>query len=581
MILPAIVPELEPLFQPRSVAVVGATNNRNKWGYSTFRSLMNNFPGELYAVNNRDPNILGHAAYAKVTDIPGHVDLAVVVVPPDSVVEVMEGCVHKGVRSSVIITAGFAEIGPDGKAMQDEVVSIARRGGIRFVGPNCMGMWSAAAKLPAFMFPMRILEGPLALISQGGNIGGALVADATARGIGFRYYVSCGCTADIQIEDYIEYMGHDESVKVILVYIEGLNNDNRFVEKVSAVSLKKPVIVLKPGKTASAARAISSHSGSMAGLDAIYEAAFRKAGVIRTDSTTELLDMGIGFLTQPLPRGRNVVITTPGGSYGVMCAEACALRGLNVIDLPASALEAFNSMFPARWSHGNPVDPAGDRDFVQYLRAPEILLQCPEVDALIFMGFGSFSGISSVFASDIEDLHLEKFLDGLAGFRDTAKIVVEVLTSGDRSQIREIIKQLIQKLLDVIMPSDALEMEEFLNTVSTGLTTEKMMRSSLYEKAKDLFASVAAGDVGGIRTADVLELMEPIIGALVGGLIQKYGKPVITTTFTEENSQISEDGHFPYPNSDRASNVLAKLVAYREYLEKRKSERHRPPQDSE
>jgi len=581
MTLPEITPELAPLFQPRSVAVVGATNNRNKWGYSTFRSLMNSFPGELYAVNKRDPNILGHTAYAKVTDIPGHVDLAVIVVPPDGVVEVMEDCVQKGVRSSVVITAGFSEIGPAGKAMQDEVVSIARRGGIRFVGPNCMGMWSAAAQLPAFMFPMRILEGPLALISQGGNVGGALVADATARGIGFRYYVSCGCTADIQIEDYIEYMGYDESVKVIMVYIEGLNNDNRFVEKVSAISLKKPVIVLKPGKTEAAARAISSHSGSMAGLDAIYKAAFRKAGVIRTESTTELLDMGIAFLTQPLPRGRNVVITTPGGSYGVMCAEACALRGLNVIDLPTRALEAFNSMFPARWSHGNPVDPAGDRNFVQYLKAPDILLRCPEVDALIFMGLGSFSGMSSVFAGDIEDLHLAKFLDGLAGFRDTAKTVVEVLAFGDRSQIREIIKQLIGKLFNVIMRSDVVELEEFLDTVSTGLTTEKMMRSSLYEKAKDLFASIAAGDVGGIRTTDVLELMEPIIGALVGGLIQKYGKPVITTTFTEENSRISEDGHFPYPNSDRASNVLAKLAEYGEYLEKRIAEQDHSLEDTD
>ena len=225
--------EFEPLFRPRSVAVVGASNNRNKWGNSTFTSLMNNFTGDLYAVNNHDTNVLGYPAYMKVTDIPGHVDLVVIVVPPEIVAGVMEDCARKGVRAGVIITAGFAEVGPVGKAMQDEVVDIAQRGGIRLVGPNCMGMWSAAGKLPAFMFPMRILEGPLALVSQGGNIGGALVADATARGIGFRYYVSCGCTADIQIEDYIEYMGQDDSVKVIMVYIEGLTNDNRFVEKVS------------------------------------------------------------------------------------------------------------------------------------------------------------------------------------------------------------------------------------------------------------------------------------------------------------------------------------------------------------
>ncbi|MBW2092806.1 MAG: CoA-binding protein, partial [Deltaproteobacteria bacterium] len=362
-----IMTELEPLFHPRSVAVIGATNNLTKWGFSTFYSLMRHYQGDLYAVNNRDSEILGRPAYARVTDIPGPVDLAVIVIPPEKVAGVMAECVEKKVKASVIITAGFAEIGPQGKARQDEVVKIARQGGIRLVGPNCMGMWSAAANLTAFMFPLPIMKGPLSLVSQGGNVGGALVADAVSRGIGFQYYVSCGCTADIQIEDYIEYMGHDDSVKVIMVYIEGLADGERFVRKVKPVTLRKPVIALKPGKTDAAARAISSHSGALSGSNFIYEAAFKKAGVIRADTTMELLDVAIGLLTQPLPRGRNVVITTPGGSYGVMCADACASLGLNVIDLPSGAMETFNAMFPSRWSHGNPVDPAGDRNLIQYL----------------------------------------------------------------------------------------------------------------------------------------------------------------------------------------------------------------------
>ena len=398
--------DLEPLFRPQSVAVVGASNNFAKWGYSTFACIMTSYPGDLYPVNKRDKEILGHKAYPGVNDIPGPVDLVIIVVPPEAVAGVMTECVEKGVKAAVIITAGFAEVGAEGRAMQDEVVDIARKGGIRLVGPNCMGMWSAAATLTAFMFPLPIMPGPLALVSQGGNIGGALVADAVARGVGFQYYVSCGCTADIPIEEYIEYLGNDDSVKVILVYIEGLGESSRFVEKVKAVTLKKPVVVMKPGKTEAAARAISSHSGTMSGSDLIYTAVFKKAGVIRTENTTQLLDVAIGLLTQPLPRGRNVVITTPGGSYGVMCAEACALRGLNVIDLPGKAMETFNAMFPSRWSHGNPVDPAGDRDFVQYLRAPEILLEYPEVDAIIFMGFGSFSGLSSTFAGGMNNVQI-------------------------------------------------------------------------------------------------------------------------------------------------------------------------------
>ncbi|MBW1814665.1 MAG: CoA-binding protein, partial [Deltaproteobacteria bacterium] len=174
MIKPDIVMELEPLFRPQSVAVIGATNNRAKWGYSTFFSLQNNYPGKLYPVNRQDDTILGCQAFPKVTDIPGPVDLVVVVVPPENVAKVMEDCVAKGVKAGVIISAGFAEIGEKGKTMQDEVIKIAKQGDIRLVGPNCMGMWSAAGNLPAFMFPMRIMPGPLALISQGGNIGGAL-----------------------------------------------------------------------------------------------------------------------------------------------------------------------------------------------------------------------------------------------------------------------------------------------------------------------------------------------------------------------------------------------------------------------
>ena len=563
-----LITQLKPLFQPRSVAVIGASNDRNKWGNSTFISLIKSFTGDLYAVNNHSPEIQGYSAYKKVIDIPGHVDLVVIVAPPEYVAGVMEDSVIKGVKAAVIITAGFAEVGPEGKILQDQVMEVARRGSIRIVGPNCMGMWSAAGNLPAFMFPMRILDGPLALVSQGGNIGGALVADATFRGIGFKYYVSCGCTADIQIGDYIEYMGQDDSVKVIMVYIEGLSINNRFVEKVSKVTRKKPVIVLKLGKTMAAAKAISSHSGSLAGLDSIYDAAFKKAGVTRVNSTTEMLDTALAFLTQPLPKGRNIVITTPGGSYGVLCAEACALRGLNVIDLPENILEKFNAMFPARWSHGNPVDPAGDRDFIQYLRAPEMLLQCPEVDAIIFMGFGSFSGMSSVFASDVEDSSYSGYLDGLSGFQEMAKQIVTVLDSGDEKQIKVTIVQLIQVFFDAMMPKKATEIEEFLETVSNALTTAEMLRSQFFTNLARFFNILAVGDFKSVEISDILDLIEPMIGAYVNGLIAKYNKPVITTTFTEENTRMSETGHFPFPNSDRASTVLAKMVEYREYLER-------------
>ena len=563
---PGIINELEPLFRPRSVAVVGASNNRAKWGYSTFSSLKDGFPRDLYAVNRRSDEVQGYPAFKRVTDIPGPVDLVVIVVPPEAVPGVMEDCAAKGVKAGVIITAGFGEVGPEGKALQDRVVDIARKGGIRLVGPNCMGMWSAAGSLPAFMFPMTVVDGPLALVSQGGNIGGAIVADAVARGVGFRYYVSCGCTADIQIEDYIDYMGQDEAVKVILVYIEGLGESNRFVEKVKAVTVKKPVVVLKPGRTEAAAKAISSHSGALSGADRIYEAAFRKAGVVRTDTSTELLDVAIGLLTQPTPRGRNVVITTPGGSYGVMCAEACALRGLKVIDLPSGALEAFNAMFPSRWSRGNPVDPAGDRDFVQYLRTPEILLPYPEIDALIFMGFGSFSSLSTVFASGRNKEDQERLWRSLEKLTGLAEPALEVLRSGEVDRLKDLLRAGLRMGFESIMTTSPEDMDIFMEILSEALTSEKMLTSSFYRDLEVLLSALARGDLEAINIEDVAGLMEPVLGALATSWTKRFKKPVITTTFTEVTSVMSEEGHFPYPNADRAANVLAKLVEYGEYL---------------
>ncbi|HUT52478.1 MAG TPA: CoA-binding protein [bacterium] len=569
MATPRIVSELEPLFRPRSVAVVGATNNLTKWGFSTFASLKGRYQGPLYPVNGRDREVQGHPAYARITEVPGPVDLAVIVVPAGQVAPVMKDCVKKGVKAGVIITAGFAETGPAGKALQDEVMAIARSGGIRVVGPNCMGMWSAAADLSAFMFPLPIMAGPLALVSQGGNVGGALVVDAVTRGIGFQHYVSCGCAADIPIEDYVEYFSHDDEVKVIMVYIEGLADGQRFVEKVRRVTVRKPVLALKPGRTAAAARAISSHSGAMSGSDLVYDAAFKKAGVLRVDSTMELLDTALGLITQPLPKGRNVVITTPGGSYGVMCADACASRGLTVIDLPQRVMDSFNAMFPARWSHGNPVDPAGDRNFVPYLKAPEMLLACPEVDALIFMGFGSFSGISAMLASAGGEINkgLERMKDRIEGLETMARSFSAMLDSGDREKIKQVVKAGMLFMFGSVMASKEHELTGFFETVSDAMTSERMLKSTFFTGLRELFDSIANSRIDGEKMAGIMTLMEPMLSALIYHWIEKYGKPVITTTFTEETTRMGEGGHFSYSNAERAASVLAKLVEYREFLE--------------
>ena len=426
-----ITESLDSLFNPRSVAVIGATNNMNKWGNSSFSSALNGFKGPVYPINNKESVVLGHQAYKRVTDVPDDkpVDLAVFVIPAPFIPSVMQDCVDKGVKAGVIISAGFAEVGPEGQKLQDEVMDIARKGGIRLVGPNCMGFWSASSDLRAFMFPLPVFSGPIAFVSQGGNVGGAIVGSGYSRGIGFRRYISCGCTADIQIEDYIEHFGKDPEVKVILAYVEGVNDGTRFIEKVGNVSTKKPVIILKPGKTDAAAKAISCHSGALSGSEEIYDAAFKKAGIIRAETPEELLDYAIGFLTQPLPRGRRTAIVTPGGSYGVLCADECAYLGLDVVDLPEETITEFNKIFPPRWSHGNPVDPAGDRNFPAYFRAPVMLLKQEMIDSLIFMGFGNFSGMAETFTKALSSG------DDSGGFAKMMTDIIPQIGSGFTGQI--------------------------------------------------------------------------------------------------------------------------------------------------
>ena len=561
----SIVESLEPLFNPKSVAVVGATNNWNKWGFSTFTSALNGFPGPIYPVNNREDEVLGHKAFARVTDIPGPVDLAVFVIPAPIVASVMEDCVAKGVKAGVIISAGFAEVGEEGKKLQDEVLRIARKGGIRFIGPNCMGFWSASSDLRAFMFPLPVEDGPLAFVSQGGNVGGAVVLSGHSRGIGFHRYVSCGCAADIQIEDYIEHFGEDPKVKVILAYIEGLVDGGRFLEKVKKVTPKKPVIVLKPGKTDAAAKAITSHSGALAGSDDAYEAAFKGIGITRVESPEELLDVAIGFITQPLPRGRNVAILTPGGSYGVICADACAAEGLNVVKLPDKVVDALDKVFPPRWSRGNPIDPAGDRNFVTFLTAPGKLLKVNEIDSLIFMGFSGFSIFASLFVST-DSGEAAPWVSSREAFRQIASAFSRVLSSGDAAEIGKFIQPVISGLasrMGISLKEEISDLTEIIaSAIASGRLNVPFLVSAFLPPGSQALAEMRVE-----KPPAVNEAVAHFLVAIAEQWVASYKKPVLTTTFFAEDQPRLQGTHYAYPSGRHAARVLIKMVEYREYLE--------------
>ncbi len=559
--------ELKPLFDPASVAVIGASNSMNKWGFSTFVSILQSFGGDIYPVNNREEAILGRPAYRSVLDVPGPVDLAVFVVPAPNVAAVMEECVAKGVKAALVISAGFADIGDEGRRRQEEVVAVARRGGIRIVGPNCMGFWSASSNLRAFMFPIPVIAGPMGFVSQGGNIGASLVVAAHDRGVGFYRYVSCGCAADLQIEDYIEHFADDPEIKVVLAYIEGLVDGRRFVEKVRSATRRKPVVVMKPGRTQVAVEAIVSHSGALSGADDVYEAAFREAGAIRVDSSEELLDLAVAFLTQPLPASRNVAIVTPGGSYGVVCADACASLGLDVVQLRPETIEEFNRMFPPRWSHHNPVDPAGDRNYISYLRAPSVLLELPEVGSLVYTGFASFAAVTTNL-SYLETEELEASLASLVGGGSGIREYLEKLeqAKGEPEKMAALLEQPMRmgaQLLGAQTPEDV---ERFVDIMtSLFVSGEISMTPQDYDR---LAAAAAEGTI--VETARQLteDFTTNMLLSLVMHWIRQYRKPVITTTFTEDVPRLAGGRHQSYPSGERAAKVLAGLVQYQEYLAK-------------
>lgn len=379
---------LNHLFYPSSIAVVGASSTPGKWGFAIFSRLISSgTTAKIYPVHRSAPEILGHQAYRNLLEIPGPVDLVVIVVPLESVPTAMQECVDKGVKAAIIITAGFKETGGEGAELESEVLSIARKGGVRFVGPNCNGHFNSAIDLST-TDDAGVRPGPLALISQSGNFGGYILQRGAERGAGFSKYVSSGNEADLTIEDYLEYLAEDDETKVICAYIEGVKDGRRFFDLARRITSRKPIVVMKVGRSAEAARAVLSHTGALSGSDAVHDGIFRQCGVIRVDEVDELLDVALALVRQPLPRGRRVGIITVGGGFGVVAADACRRYGLEVPPLKEETIQTLNKYLPPRWSHSNPVDLAGTIE--GSFGCIGNLLKADYIDAVLAVGMPGF-----------------------------------------------------------------------------------------------------------------------------------------------------------------------------------------------
>ncbi len=372
---------------PRSIAVIGASRTRQSVGGQLLHNLIDGgFTGPVYPINPSSDSVQAVRAYASLADVPGAVDMAIIAVPAAAVLDAARECVAKGVREVVVVSAGFAEVGEAGADLQAELVTICRDGGIRLVGPNCMGVVNTApdVRMNGQFAPIAPLAGHLGVLSQSGALGLALIHEANALGLGLSSFVSLGNQADLFGDDFLSYWADDDATRVVLLYLEAIADPRRFARIARRVGRSKPIIAVKSGRSSAGERATSSHTGALLGAsDVTVDALFRQAGVIRTDTLAEMFDVAALLSSQPLPRGRGVAILTNCGGPGILAADACEAVGLNVPQLNSQVRDALAGHLPSLAGLANPVDMIASATPADYARAMELIAADPAVESLI------------------------------------------------------------------------------------------------------------------------------------------------------------------------------------------------------
>jgi len=374
---------LNNLFNPGSVALIGASDKEGSVGKIILTNLLQAKDRKIFPVNPNKETLLGLKCFRNVTDIAGHVDLAVIATPARYVPELVEECGKTGIGGAVIVSAGFKEIGEEGRLLGQRVTAARKKYGMRILGPNCLGFVRPNVGLNATFMKTNPPSGNIAFVSQSGALGGAILDWAVDEHVGFSMFASLGSMIDADFGDLIDFLGDDEDTKSILLYMEGIGNARKFMSAARAFAMHKPIIVLKPGRFTQSARAARSHTGAMAGDDAIYEAAFKRVGVVRVKEIADLFDAAEVLESRRLPLGPRLAIVTAAGGPGVMATDALIDLGGELARLSHESLERLNRFLPPFWSKGNPVDLLGDADAARYGAAIDTCLSDPGIDGVL------------------------------------------------------------------------------------------------------------------------------------------------------------------------------------------------------
>lgn len=382
----AAVQSVSRLLRPRSIAVVGASRREGSVGHSLVRNLIEaGFQGTVYPVNPHAHSVMGLTAYPRVDAIPDAVDCAVVAVPAAAALDVVDSCAAKGVHGLVVVSSGFSEVGPGGAGLERRLVERAHRGGMRIIGPNCIGVINTdeRVRMNATFAARAPRPGPIAFASQSGALGIAMLERAEGMGLGISGFVSMGNKVDVSSNDLLRYWERDEQTRVILLYLESFGNPRAFSRVARRVSRTTPIVAVKAGRSAAGARAAASHTAALASPDSAVDALFRQTGVIRVDTLEELFDVGAVLAHQPLPRGRRVAVVGNAGGAGILAADALTGDGLEVVELDASVRAALRAAAPSAAAVANPVDLGAGAGVEAYAETVAVLLGSPQVDAVL------------------------------------------------------------------------------------------------------------------------------------------------------------------------------------------------------
>ncbi len=419
------IKKLDAFFNPRSVAVIGATKKADKAGHVIFKNFATNkqrgvFKGELYPVNPGEDSILGFKCYPSVKDIPGQVELVVVIVPAKVVPSVVADAVSKKVKAAIIISAGFKEVG--NVELEEQLVAEAKEGDLRVLGPNCLGIYYSKTGVDSLFLPEtkvlttgedvvatpRPMPGEIAMITQSGAFGVAALDYLTGRQMGVSKFVSYGNKCDVTEVEILSYLLHDKETKVVLAYVEDIKAGREFLKVARKVSMRKPIVVIKSGKSAAGARAASSHTGAIAGSDKVYEAAFEQAGIIRARDMEEFFGAGKALAMQPPALGKNIGILTDAGGPGVMTVDELELEGLTAEPLSEETIKKFDQLkadgtvLKIAATH-NPVDLTGSVTDEQFEKAADLMFQDSEIDGIIFLGLHHMPGLREKYINAVAE----------------------------------------------------------------------------------------------------------------------------------------------------------------------------------